>query len=336
MESFINQIPKAELHVHIEGTLEPELIFRLSKRNKIKLNYSSIDELKSAYKFQNLQSFLNIYYEGSKVLLNKEDFYDLTIAYIEKLKAQNVCHVEVFFDPQAHTQRGVKFENIISGIYNALISGKEKHGISFGIIMCFLRHLSPHSAMETLEEAIPFKEKIIGVGLDSSETGNPSSKFSKVFERARSLGFLPVAHAGEEGPPEYIWEALNDLKVLRIDHGIRCLEDEKLTDELLKRQIPLTVCPFSNVRLGVFNSMKEHSIKKMLDLGLNVSVNSDDPAYFGGYVNENLLAVQKAFNLTKKEILTLAKNSITGSFLSLSEKEKIIKIIEEGFHLVKQ
>jgi adenosine deaminase len=336
MELFINQIPKAELHVHIEGTLEPELIFKLSKKNKIKLNYSSLDELKAAYKFRNLQTFLNIYYDGSKVLLNKEDFYDLTLEFIEKLKAQNICHAEIFFDPQAHTQRGVKFENIINGIYDALVFGREKYGISFGIIMCFLRHLSPHSAMETLEEAIPFKEKIIGVGLDSSEVGNPPSKFSKVFEKARSLGFLPVAHAGEEGPPEYIWETLNDLKVLRIDHGIRCLEDKKLTDELVRRQIPLTVCPLSNIRLGVFNSMEKHNIKKMLDLGLNVSVNSDDPAYFGGYVNENLFAVQKAFNLTKEEIVTLAKNSVSGSFLLSDEKERIIKTIEEGYRLVKQ
>ena len=336
MKSFINQIPKAELHVHIEGTLEPELIFKLAKRNNVKFNYSSLDELKTAYKFRNLQSFLNIYYEGSKVLLNKEDFYDLTREYVEKLKIQNVCHVEVFFDPQAHIHRGIKFENIINGIYDALVFGREQYGISFGIIMCFLRHLSSHSAMETLEEAIPFKEKIIGVGLDSSETGNPPSKFSKVFEKARSLGFLPVAHAGEEGPPEYIWEALNDLKVLRIDHGVRCLEDKKLMDELVKRQIPLTVCPLSNVRLGVFNSMEKHNIKEILDAGLNVSVNSDDPAYFGGDVNENLLAVQKVFNLTKEEICTLVKNSITGSFLSSDEKERIINIIEADFHLVKQ
>lgn len=336
MKSFINQIPKAELHVHIEGTLEPELISKLAKKNNVKLGYSSLGELKAAYKFRNLQSFLNIYYEGSKVLLNKEDFYDLTREYIEKLKAQNVCHVEVFFDPQFHTHRGIKFENIINGIYDALVFGREKYGISFGIIMCFLRHLSSHSAMEILEEAIPFKEKIIGVGLDSSETGNPPSKFSKVFEKARSLGFLPVAHAGEEGPPEYIWEALNDLKVLRIDHGVRCLEDKKLMDELVKRQIPLTVCPLSNIRLGIFNSMEKHNIKRMLDAGLNVSVNSDDPAYFSGDVNENLLAVQKAFNLTKEEICTLVKNSITGSFLSSDEKERIINIIEADFHLVKQ
>lgn len=328
IEVFIQKIPKAELHIHLEGSLEPELMFKIAKRNKISLKYSSIKDLQEAYKFHNLQSFLDIYYEGAQVLLTEQDFYDVTWAYIEKLKAQNVVHAEIFFDPQTHTSRGVSFETVVKGIYKALKDGKEKHEISTSLIMCFLRHLSVASAMETLEQSIPFKDMIIGVGLDSSELGNPPSKFTEVFAKASSLGYLTVAHAGEEGPAEYIWEALEKLKIQRIDHGIKCIEDKNLVKELVKKQIPLTVCPFSNVKLSVFKKLEEHNLKQLLDLGLRITINSDDPAYFGGYVNENLLACQKAFNLTKENIYTLIKNSFSSSFLEKRKKQEFISLID--------
>ncbi len=324
IENFIHNIPKAELHIHIEGSLEPELIFKIAKRNNVPLKYSSVEDLRKAYNFHNLQSFLDIYYEGANVLLEEEDFYDMTCAYIEKLKAQNVVHAEIFFDPQTHTARNVSFEKMIKGITRALVKGKEKYEISSGLIMCFLRHLSAGSAMETLEQSLPYKDMILAIGLDSSEVGNPPSKFTEVFKKASSLGFLTVAHAGEEGPPNYIWEALEKLNVSRVDHGVRCLEDKDLVKELVKKEIPLTVCPLSNVKLSVFKKLEEHNLKELLDAGLIATVNSDDPAYFGGYMSENFLGVQKSLNLTKKHIYTLAKNSFKASFLSDLEKQKYL------------
>ncbi len=329
LETLIKTIPKAELHLHIEGTLEPELMFAIAKRNNISLKYNSIQELKLAYNFHNLQSFLDIYYEGANVLLHERDFYDLTWAYLEKMHNENVLHVEIFFDPQAHTKRGVAFDTVVNGIYKALEDGKRKLGISGYLIMCFLRHLSSESATETLKLSMPFKDKIIGVGLDSSEINNPPSKFKEVFKKAMSYGYLTVAHAGEEGPPEYIWEALNSLNVLRIDHGVRCLEDKTLIDELIKRRIPLTVCPLSNIKLKVFSRLEEHNLKELLSRGLLVTINSDDPAYFGGYINENFLACQKALQLTKEDIYNLAINSFLGSFLSKKEKTHFINKIND-------
>ena len=324
LRDWIKKIPKAELHVHIEGTLEPELMFKLAKRNKIKLRYSSEEELKKAYNFNNLQSFLDIYYEGTNVLITEQDFYDLTWAYLEKRQYENTIHAEIFFDPQIHTARGIEFNTVINGIYRALIDGEKKLNLSSKLIMCFLRHMSEESAIEILEMSLPFKDKIIGVGLDSSEIGNPPSKFERVFKRAESLGFMTVAHAGEEGPSEYIWEAIDRLNVRRIDHGVRCLEDKHLVKELIKRKIPLTVCPLSNIKLGVFKSIEEHNLKKLLDEGLIVTINSDDPAYFGGYVNENYLEVCRALKLSKEDIFKLAKNSFEASFLEQKQKDKMI------------
>ena len=295
---FIREVPKTELHLHIEGTLEPELMFDLAKRNGIKIPYSNVNEVKSAYNFSNLETFLNIYYEGSKVLINEKDFFDLTWSYAVKCREDNIVHTEIFFDPQAHLSRGVKFETIINGINNALLKANKEFGLTYKIIMCFLRHLDEKSAFKVLDQAIEHKDKIIAVGLDSSEKGNPPSKFKNVFKKAIKEGFLTVAHAGEEGPPEYIWEAINLLEVKRIDHGVQCLKDEKLTKELIKKQIPLTVCPLSNIKLCVFKNLAEHNLKKMLNEGLMVMVNSDDPAYFGGYLNENLVKSQAALNLS--------------------------------------
>ena len=295
---FIREVPKTELHLHIEGTLEPELMFDLAKRNGIKIPYSNVNEVKSAYNFSNLETFLNIYYEGSKVLINEQDFFDLTWSYAVKCREDNIVHTEIFFDPQAHLSRGVKFETIINGINKALLKANKEFGLTYKIIMCFLRHLDEKSAFEVLDQAIEHKDKIIAVGLDSSEKGNPPSKFKNVFKKAIKEGFLTVAHAGEEGPPEYIWEAINLLEVKRIDHGVQCLKDEKLTKELVKKQIPLTVCPLSNIKLCVFKDLKEHNLKKMLNEGLMVMVNSDDPAYFGGYLNTNLLETQVSLNLS--------------------------------------
>ena len=319
---FIREVPKTELHLHIEGTLEPELMFDLAKRNGIKIPYSNVDEVKSAYNFSNLETFLNIYYEGSKVLINEQDFFDLTWSYAIKCREDNIVHTEIFFDPQAHLSRGVKFETIINGINNALLKANKEFRLTYKIIMCFLRHLDEKSAFKVLDQAIEHKDKIIAVGLDSSEKGNPPSKFKNVFKKAIKEGFLTVAHAGEEGPPEYIWEAINLLEVKRIDHGVQCLKDEKLTKELIKKQIPLTVCPLSNIKLCVFKDLKKHNLKKMLSEGLMVMVNSDDPAYFGGYLNENLVKSQAALNLSKNELKTLIINSFKSSFLSEEKKMK--------------
>lgn len=329
MNLFIQGIPKAELHLHIEGTLEPETLFRMAERNGIRIKFDSVEALRQAYHFNNLQSFLDIYYEGAGVLQKEKDFYELTWEYLLKAKNQNVRHVEIFFDPQTHTERGIAFETVITGIYNALSDGARDLNISFGLIMCFLRHLPESEAIKTLSQALDFKDKITGVGLDSSESGHPPSKFMRVFEKARKEGFLPVAHAGEEGPPEYIWEALQGLKVLRIDHGVRALEDTSLIDELKRRQIPLTVCPLSNVKLRVFKEIREHSFKRLFDQGLCVTVNSDDPAYFGGYVVDNYLALQNAFQLTRDDIAQLAVNSFNAAFISQDNKDMFIEQIKK-------
>ena len=318
---YINKTPKTELHVHIEGTLEPEHMFELARKNNVSIPFKNIDEVKSAYNFHNLDSFLDIYYQGSKVLINEEDFSDLTWAYILKCKKDNVVHTEIFFDPQTHVDRGIHFDTVINGIYKALIRAKDELNITSKIIMCFLRHLNEESGFKVLNKALKHKDKIIGVGLDSSELGNPPKKFEKLFKKAIEEGFLTVAHAGEEGPPEYIWEAVDLLKAQRIDHGVQCLKDEKLVYKLKEAQIPLTVCPLSNVKLCVFDKLEDHNLKKILDKGLMAMVNSDDPAYFGGYLNMNLIQVQSALNLNKEDVKTLIINSFKSSFLNEKEKK---------------
>ena len=324
---FIKKSPKAELHLHIEGTLEPSLLFRLAKENNIQIPFSSINEIKAAYNFKNLESFLKIFYQGSRVLLREQDFFDLTWAYLLKCKEENVVHAEIFFDPQTHVNRGVDFNLVINGIYKALKKANKEFGLTFGVIMCFLRHLDERSAFKMLDHALEHKDKIIGVGLDSSEIGHPPKKFERVFKKAIDQGFLTVAHAGEEGPPEYIWEALDFLKVRRIDHGVQCLNDKKLVQKLRNDQIPLTVCPLSNVKLCVFDKLNQHSLKKMLKEELMVMVNSDDPAYFGGYVNKNLIESQIALNFSMDEVKTLIINSFKSSFLKEEEKKEWIKKI---------
>lgn len=329
INDFISGLPKAELHLHIEGTFEPELMFEIANRNQIKLKYATVEELKSAYNFNNLQEFLDIYYSGANVLIQEQDFYDLTWAYLQKVHAQNVLHTEIFFDPQTHTSRGVPFETVISGIHKALEDGHKRLGISYRLIMSFLRHLSEESAFQTLNEALPYRNWIAGVGLDSSEVGHPPHKFERVFEAARNEGFRIVAHAGEEGPPEYVWEALQILKVDRIDHGNRSLEDEKLVAELASRKMPLTVCPLSNLKLKVVKDVSKHPLRLMLEKGLMATINSDDPAYFGGYMNENFLAVAEALNLTTEQIATLAKNAFTSSFLEEKSKTGMLKKVDD-------
>lgn len=325
---LIKKLPKAELHIHIEGSLEPELMFKLAKKNNIPLKFKSVEEVKKAYNFHNLQSFLDIYYEGAKVLINEQDFYDLTWSYLLKCKEDNVVHTEIFFDPQTHTDRGINFGKVIKGISRALEEGQSKLGISSYLIMCFLRHQSEEEAFKTLEMALPFKNKLIGVGLDSSELGNPPSKFERVFAKSREVGLLCVAHAGEEGPPEYIWEALNLLKVKRIDHGVRALEDEKLVSRLKKERIPLTVCPLSNIKLRIFDSLKNHNFKKLLENGLMATINSDDPAYFGGYLSKNYIDTTLSLGLSPEEIKLTARNSFSASFLPDSKKTDYYKIID--------
>ena len=320
--NYIQNTPKTELHLHIEGSLEPELMFKLSKRNKIEIPFKSVDEIRSAYNFSNLDSFLKIYYQGSNVLITEEDFFDLTWEYILRCKKDNIVHTEIFFDPQSHTERGIEFNTIINGIHGALKKANAEFNITSKIIMCFLRHLDEEPCFEILNQALKHKDKIIAVGLDSSERGNPPKKFKNLFETAIKEGFLTVAHAGEEGPPEYIWDSLKLLKVKRIDHGVQCLKDNKLVDFLKKNQIPLTVCPLSNIKLCVFDKLENHNLKKMLDKGLRVMVNSDDPAYFGGYLNTNLVETSKALNLGLEDIKILIKNSFKSSFLD--EKSKNI------------
>ena len=318
--NFINKVPKAELHLHIEGSLEPELMFKLSKRNKVEIPFKSVEEIKSAYNFKNLDSFLKIYYEGSNVLITEEDFFDLTWEYILRCKNDNIVHTEIFFDPQSHTERGIEFDVVINGINKALKKANSDFGITSKIIMCFLRHLDEDPCFEVLNQALKHKDKIIGVGLDSSEKGNPPQKFKKLFETAIQEGFLTVAHAGEEGPPEYIWDSLNLLKVKRIDHGVQCLRDDKLVETLKQKKIPLTVCPLSNIKLCVFEKLENHNLKKMLDKGLRVMVNSDDPAYFGGYLNKNLIETSKALNLNMVDVRVLIENSFKSSFLDENSK----------------
>ena len=324
---FIKKSPKAELHLHIEGTLEPEQMFALAKRNNIQTPFKNINEAKNAYNFSNLESFLKIYYEGAKVLIKEQDFFDLTWSYALKCKEDNIVHTEIFFDPQAHTVRGINFDIVINGIYKALQKAQKEFGLSFKIIMCFLRHLDEKEGFKVLDEALVHKDKIYGVGLDSSETDNPPNKYEKLFKKAIKYGFITVAHAGEEGPPEYIWEALNLLNVKRIDHGVQCLKDEKLVEKLSENQIPLTVCPLSNIKLRVFNKLEDHSLKKMLDKKLMVMVNSDDPAYFGGYLNQNLIETQAALNLSLDEVKRLLVNSFKSSFLSEERKKEWINKI---------
>jgi adenine deaminase len=319
---FLKGLPKAELHLHIEGTLEPELAFRLARKHGVTLPYADVEALRAAYQFSDLQSFLDIYYAGASVLRDSDDFYALTEAYLRKGHEQGVVHVEIFFDPQTHTERGIAFGIALEGITRALRAGREELGISSRLILCFLRHLSAADAMQTLEEALPFKDAIAAVGLDSSEKGHPPSKFTAVFERARREGLLTVAHAGEEGPPEYIYEALDQLKVTRIDHGVRSEEDPKLLERLARERMPLTVCPLSNVKLKVFGKIDDHNIRRLLERGLCVTVNSDDPAYFGGYLLENFQAIERGLGLTREELTTLARNSFEASFLDPADKQR--------------
>jgi adenine deaminase len=318
MKPFIESLPKTELHLHIEGTLEPELMFELARRNGIALPYPSVDALRRAYDFSDLQSFLDLYYAGASVLQTRDDFRDMSLAYFRKAASQNVRYAEIFFDPQTHTQRGIAFETVIDGIHDAQqIAARDLH-VHSNLILCFLRHLSEDEAMKTLDDALPHLDRIIAVGLDSSERGHPPSKFTRVFARAREAGLFAVAHAGEEGPPEYIREALDLLHVRRIDHGVRCLEDPALVDRLVAEQIPLTVCPLSNVKLRVFPTMRDHTLRQMLDRGLKVTINSDDPAYFGGYVNENYLAAAEALGLGREELERIARNGFEAALTETS------------------
>jgi len=318
--AFIRDVPKAELHIHFEGSLEPELVFALAAKHKVKLPYASVDALRRAYDFHNLQSFLDIYYAGADVLRDEDDFAAMTAAYLARANADGVVHAEIFFDPQTHTQRGIPFATVMAGITRALAQGEREFGLTSRLILCFLRHLPADDAMRTLREALPYKSAIHGVGLDSSEVGHPPSKFVDVFRAAREAGFRAVAHAGEEGPPAYIREALDLLHVERIDHGVRCESDDALCRRLAAERIPLTVCPLSNVKLGVFPRMEQHNLKRLLDRGLRITVNSDDPAYFGGYVVDNYLAAQKALGLSRDDIVTLARNSFAASFLPDGDK----------------
>ncbi|QYF91953.1 adenosine deaminase [Massilia sp. PAMC28688] len=327
IRDIVQRMPKAELHIHIEGSLEPELIFELARRNGVALAYPSVQALRAAYAFTDLQSFLDIYYAGASVLLTEQDFYDMTAAYLARAHADNVLHAEIFFDPQTHTDRGVPFETVINGIWRACQEGP----ISATLIMCFLRHLSEEDAMATLEQALPFLDKIIGVGLDSSERGHPPEKFARVFARCRELGLHLVAHAGEEGPPAYIETALDVLQVERIDHGVRCLEDPALVARLAREQVALTVCPLSNVKLRVFGEMNQHNLIALLDAGLAATVNSDDPAYFGGYMNANFLAVCDALPLTAGQARRLAANSFQASFLAPAAKQAFLEQVDQFF-----
>ena len=329
MIDLIKKLPKAELHLHIEGTLEPELMFKLAHKNNIDIPYKNIEDVRKAYAFTNLQSFLDIYYAGANVLITKQDFYDLTYAYILKCVENNIIHTEIFFDPQTHTQRGISFETVISGIKEALIDAKEKYGITSHIIMCFLRHLSQEEAFETLNQALVFKDDIIGVGLDSSELGNPPSKFEEVFKKAKAEGFKLVAHAGEEADVSYIYEALDLLEIDRIDHGVQSIKSKELMLRLKEEQIPLTVCPNSNIELKVFENYKKHNIKELMNFGLNITVNSDDPAYFEGYLNQNFINLYKNIDLSKEDIIKLIKNSFISSFISEELRVKYLKKVDE-------
>ena len=331
LRTLVCAMPKAELHMHIEGSLEPELIFALAQRNGISLPFASVEVLRAAYDFKDLQSFLDIYYAGASVLLHEADFYDMTRAYLLRAVADGVRHTEIFFDPQTHTERGVPFATVINGISRALQDGARELGISRGLILCFLRHLSEAEALATLEEALPHRDKFIGVGLDSSERGHPPEKFARVFARCRELGLRLVAHAGEEGPPAYIRDALDLLHVERIDHGVRCLEDPALVARLAAERIPLTVCPLSNVKLRVFETMQEHNLLQLLDAGLVVTINSDDPAYFGGYLNQNLTACVDALPMRREHAQTLARNSFIAAFIDDARRTQYLNEVDAFF-----
>ncbi|MFD1316196.1 adenosine deaminase [Namhaeicola litoreus] len=331
MEEFIQNMPKAELHLHIEGTFEPELMFEIAQRNQISIPYASVEELKNAYKFSCLQDFLDIYYQGAQVLQHEKDFYDLTMAYLKKCKEQNIRHTEIMFDPQTHTERGIPFESVLTGIHNACLDAQKEFGISFVLIMSFLRHLSEEEAFKTLKQAEPFKDKIMAIGLDSSEKGNPPLKFVRVFQAAVEQGYIPLAHAGEEGDADYIWQAIDLLQVHRIDHGNNCITDRNLVEEIIERDLALTVCPLSNVALKVVPNIDKHPLKIMMQLGLYLTINSDDPAYFGGYINENFNAIQNSLDLSRWDLYTLAKNSFVYSLASFDEKSKYLEELDRYY-----
>ena len=332
LPALLCAMPKAELHIHIEGSLEPELIFALAQRNGVALPYANVEALRAAYAFADLQSFLDIYYAGASVLLKEADFFDMAMAYFRRASADHVVHAELFFDPQTHTGRGVPFKTVIDGLTRACDAAQRELGISALLILCFLRHMSEEAAMATLDEALPYRSQFVGVGLDSSERGHPPEKFARVFARCRELGLRLVAHAGEEGPPAYIWSALDDLRVERIDHGVRCVEDPALVERLAAERVPLTVCPLSNVKLCVYKTMAEHQLPAMLAAGLCATVNSDDPAYFGGYVNQNYLATFEALpQLTARDAHTLAANSFEASFASAADKQRWAKALDRAF-----
>jgi adenosine deaminase len=331
LPELLRRMPKAELHIHIEGSLEPELIFALAKRNGVQIPYASVEELRKAYAFTNLQSFLDIYYAGASVLLKEQDFYDMAWAYLRRAAADNVVHAEIFFDPQTHTARGVSMETVISGLHRACKQAEKGLGVSASLILCFLRHLSEEEAFETLEQALPYRDKFIGVGLDSSEVGHPPEKFARVFARCRELGFHLVAHAGEEGPPAYVWTALDLLKVERIDHGVQSTKDAALMQRLARDRIPLTVCPLSNLKLCVFPKLAEHNLGQLLDAGLVATVNSDDPAYFGGYMNDNFIQTFAATGLTAPQAYQLAKNSFDASFIDAAAKRRYTDLLDATF-----
>ena len=331
LPDLLRAMPKAELHIHIEGSLEPELIFALAQRNGLSLPYSSVAELREAYAFTNLQSFLDIYYAGASVLITSQDFYDMAHAYFVKAAADNVVHAELFFDPQTHTARGVSIDTVINGLYRACVDAETELGVSASLIMCFLRHLSEKEAFETLEQALPHRAKIIGIGLDSGEVGNPPEKFARVFARCRELGFHLVAHAGEEGPPAYVWTALDVLKVERVDHGVQSSKDAALMHRLATDRIALTVCPLSNLKLCVFPDLASHNLKHLLDAGLAATVNSDDPAYFGGYMNDNFTQTFAATGLQAEHAYTLARNSFEASFIEASAKRRYVDQLDACF-----
>jgi len=331
LPELLRRMPKAELHMHIEGSLEPELIFALASRNNVSIPYASVEDLRNAYAFTNLQSFLDIYYAGASVLITEQDFYDMAQAYLRKAAADNVLHTEMFFDPQTHTARGVSMATVVNGLHRACVDAQAEFGVSASLILCFLRHLSEEDAFETLEQALPFRDKFIGIGLDSGEVGNPPEKFARVFARCRELGFHLVAHAGEEGPPEYVWTALDVLKVERVDHGVRSSRDAALMRRLAQDRIPLTVCPLSNLKLCVFPDLASHNLRELLDAGLAATVNSDDPAYFGGYMNENFTQTFAATGMDARHAYTLARNSFEASFIDASAKARYVERLNESF-----
>jgi len=328
LDDFVRRLPKAELHVHIEGSLEPEMMFDLAQRNGIDIAFGSVSEIRAAYEFTSLQSFLDIYYQGAAVLITEQDFYDLMVAYLERAHADGVVRAEIFFDPQTHTARGIGFDVFMGGFTRAIADASDKWGISAGLIMCFLRHLPPEDAVEAMYLAEPFLDQLIGVGLDSSEVGNPPEWFVDAYDMAHDAGLHTVAHAGEEGPPQYITNAIKALEVERIDHGVRCEEDSEVVQRLVRDQIPLTMCPLSNVKLKVFDTIEDHNLKRLLDLGVKVTVNSDDPAYFGGYILDNYIAIANGLNLTRADLVTLARNSIEASFLSADERAPFLQELD--------